>query len=293
MDGMNLQDASGQFQTQLLADGRSLHTRRQYGRHLRSLITWLEQRRRPRTLRSLTPSVVAEFFASEAANTSARGGAKKATSTNAMRTSIRCFCRWAHESGLIASNPARLLRRARCAAPPPKALRADEQERLLAVLAEAEGEAAARDRMLIELLLGSGIRIGSALALNIEDVDLDHAEVTLRTAKGDRPATAVLPKAVVDALRDYIGERRTGPLFLADDRRVSMRHAQRRIGGWFEAAGITGRSAHSLRHAFATRLLERTGDLRLVQVALNHASIVSTTIYASIQRDRVRAAVGA
>jgi len=291
MDAMQLQAAHAAFQVQLVADGRSPHTRNQYARHIRALIAWLEQNRRPRTLRSLTPSVVAEFFASPAANDSARGGAKKPTSTNAMRTSIRCFCRWAHESGLIASNPARLLRRARCAAPPPKALHADEQERLLAVLAEAEGEAAARDRMLIELLLGSGIRIGSAIALDAEDLDLDHGEVSLRSTKGDRPTTAVLPKAVVDALRDYIGERRTGPLFLADDRRVSMRHAQRRIGQWLETAGIAGRSAHALRHSFATKLLEKTGDLRLVQTALNHASIVSTTVYADIRRERVRAAI--
>jgi len=289
---MNLQAALAAFQVQLCADGRSEHTKRQYERHVRALITWLKQSRRPRTLRSLTPAKVAAFFASDAASMSARGGRKRATSANAQRTSIRCFCRWAHESGLIASNPARLLRRARCAAPPPKALRDDEQERLLAVLADAEGQAAARDRMLIELLLGSGIRIGSAIALDVEDLDLDHGEVMLRTSKGDRPATAVLPKAVVAALRNHIGERRTGPLFLADDRRVSMRHSQRRIGQWFEAAGITGRSAHSLRHAFATRLLQKTGDLRLVQTALNHASIVSTTIYASIERERVRTAVG-
>ena len=125
-------------------------------------------------IESLTPAAIAAFLASDAATGSARGGSKKASSANAMRTSIRCFSRWAHEAGLVAANPARLLRRARCAPPPPKGLHADEQARLLEVLTEAKGQAAERDRVLITLLLYSGIRIGSAIALDIEDIDLVH-----------------------------------------------------------------------------------------------------------------------
>ncbi len=83
-----------------------------------------------------------------------------------------------------------------------------------------------------------------------------------------------------------------GPVFLAGGRRISIRHVQRRLAGWFEQAGIADKSAHSLRHSFATGLLART-DLRLVQAALNHASIVSTTIYVAVDRARLRAAVGA
>jgi len=71
-----------------------------------------------------------------------------------------------------------------------------------------------------------------------------------------------------------------------------MRHAQRRLAGWFATAGIQGKSAHSLRHSFACALLGRTGDLRLVQAAMNHASIVSTTIYTQVDRVKLRAAVG-
>jgi integrase/recombinase XerC len=240
----------------------------------------------------LTPETLARFFASDAARTSCRGGAKKATSANAMRTSVRCLAKHLHDAGLVATNPARLLRRARCAPPPPKALRDDEQARLLAVLAAATGPEAERDRMLVELLLGTGIRLGSAVALDVEDLDLDHGEITLRRTKGDRPATVVVPTTIVARLRSYIGDRKTGPVFRAGDRRVSVRHVQRRLAGWFQTAGITGRSAHSLRHSFATGLLARTGDLRLVQAALNHASVVSTTIYAQVDRSRLRAAVG-
>lgn len=82
-------------------------------------------------------------------------------------------------------------------------------------------------------------------------------------------------------------------MFLASDHRISMRHAQRRLANWFAAAGIEGRSAHSLRHSFACTLLGRTGDLRLVHAAMNHASIVSTTIYTTVDRTKLRAFVGA
>jgi site-specific recombinase XerD len=101
-----------------------------------------------------------------------------------------------------------------------------------------------------------------------------------------------MPASVAKRLRAFVAGRTTGPVFPAGDRRISMRHAQRRISRWLVAAGIEGRSAHSMRHSFACALLGRTGDLRLVQAAMNHASIVSTTIYTTVDRARLRAAVG-
>jgi integrase/recombinase XerC len=289
---MHLQDALGQFQVQLAADGRSEHTRKQYQRHVVAFAGWLNRNGRDTDIANITPNTVAEFFGSADARMSARGGTKRATSANAQRTSLRCFLRWAHESGLATSNAARLLRRARCAPPPPKPLRDDEQKRLLSVLAAATGPEAERDRMLVELLLGTGIRIGSAIALDIEDLDLVHGEITLRRTKNDRPTSVVVPAAIVERMQNYISDKRSGPVFMAGDHRVSVRHVQRRLAGWFKAAGITGRSAHSLRHTFATGLLAKTGDLRLVQAALCHASVVSTTIYAQVDRARLRSAVG-
>ncbi len=94
-------------------------------------------------------------------------------------------------------------------------------------------------------------------------------------------------------MREFLDGRAVGPVFMAGTRRISTRQAQRRLAEWLAKAGITGKSAHSLRHSFATGLLARTGDLRLVQAALGHASIVSTTIYTGVDRVRLRAAVGA
>ncbi|MCA8948429.1 MAG: tyrosine-type recombinase/integrase [Planctomycetes bacterium] len=289
---MHLQAAFQAFLLQIEADGRSPHTIGQYRRHGAALVTWLATRQ-VKVVAALTPELLAQFFADGAAKMSCRGGPKKAVSLNAMRTSIRCFCGHLHESGLVASNPARLLRRARCAPPPPKALRPDEIERLRRALAKATKPEALRDRMLIELLLGAGIRVGSALALDVEDVDLAHGELALRSTKGDRPTTAVLPADIVKQLRGFLAGRTTGPVFVAGDRRLSTRHAQRRLSQWFAASRIAGRSTHSLRHSFAADLLARTGDLRLVQAALNHASIVSTTIYTAVDRARLRDVLGA
>ena len=145
--------------------------------------------------------------------------------------------------------------------------------------------------VLIYLLLGTGIRIGSALALDVDDIDFAHGELTLRSTKNNRPTNAVLPADVAKRVKTFLAGRTEGPVFLADDHRVSMRHAQRRLTGWFAKANIAGRSAHSLRHSFACALLTRTGDLRLVQAAMNHSSIVSTTIYTTVDRTKLRAAV--
>jgi site-specific recombinase XerC len=290
---MELQDALQGFLRQLAADGRSPHTVGQYRRHGSALANWLATTGTGTNVADLTPDLLARFFAGSVAKESCRGGPKRATSLNAMRTSIRCFAAHLHDAGVIPSNPARLLRRARCAPPPPRSLHADEQRRLLGVLAAAHGPEAARDRMLVEILLGCGLRIGSALAIDVADIDFDHGELRLRSTKNNRPTTAILPVAVAKMLQQFLDGRASGPVFLADDRRVSVRHVQRRLAGWFAAAKIAGRSAHSLRHSFATRIYQQTGDLQITQAALGHASITSTCVYAKVDRARLRAAVGA
>jgi site-specific recombinase XerC len=114
------------------------------------LVDWVTDNGDGANVADLAPDLLARFFSDDAAKRSCRGGPKKAVSLNAMRTSIRCFCAHLRDAGLVSANPARLLRRARCAPPPPKALHADEQKRLLEVLAAATGPEAERDRMLVE-----------------------------------------------------------------------------------------------------------------------------------------------
>ena len=290
---MNLQEASAAFQAQLEADGRSPHTRKQYRRHAAAPGRWLARTRRSTDLAQLDHRDLAAFVASPEARCRPDGVDKKATSTNALRTSLRTLFAYLADSGLLPSNPAGLLRRARCCPPPPRSLSGDEQQRLLQVLDADHSVQGRRDRMLVRLLLLAGARIGSALALDVADVDLQSGQAMLRRAKNDAPAILVLSPTLVVDLGKFICDRRDGPLFMtASGARVSVRHIQRRFAALLTAAKITRKtSLHSLRHSFAMTLLERTRNIALVQRALTHRSIASTMAYAKASTAEVRRAL--
>ncbi len=282
---MHTLDALARYLVQLQADGRSAHTIRQYQRHVRLLAGWLDERGHRGFVGDLDHEDLALFLASPTATACPDGRPKKATSANTLRSSLRTFFGYLHAAGYTPTNPARLIRRARCGTPPPRALSVDEEQRFLAAIRNAPP----RDRMLFTLMVRSGIRLGSALALNVEDVDLDRREMLLRETKNDRPDVVFVPEALVRPLREYLGDRERGPLFpTRTGGRVSARHAQRRFRVYVEAAGIRGASPHALRHTFATRLYERTGDIALVQRALGHRSIVSTLVYARADQRAVQ-----
>jgi len=291
---MNLNDALSKYLTQIRADGRSDHTAGQYRRHITLLAMWLEGRHHSGEVEAIDHETLAAFLSSPAARTRPDGKTKKATSANAMRTSLRTFFRYAHEAGYTRSNPARLIRRALCVPPPPRAMSDDEVGRLLLTLSKGVGPEPKRDHALFALMLGSGIRLGSALALEVGDVDLEHGELQLRRTKGDAPTSVPLARAVRDHLRGYINGRAAGALFPGRNGwAMCARHVQRRLALWCNRAGIERHvKPHDLRHSFAISLYRRTRDLLLVQAALRHRSIVSTTVYARTTDDSLREAVG-
>ena len=285
---MRLLDALDLYLVQLEADGRSAHTRRQYARHVRLLAGWLSDPE----LDAITHEGLATFLISDVARTRPDGKPKKATAVNALRSTLRTFFAWCHEAGYMPTNPARLIRRARTAPPPQRGLSPDEQARLRQVLAEGAGEEAERDRVLFELMLATGIRIGSALALDVGDVDLERGELLLRAAKNDAPMVVYLNVRVGTLLAGLIGGRAEGALFESRHRRrLSARQVARRLDLWLERAGCRRASPHALRHSFGQGLYERTGDPFLVQAALGHRSITSTLTYAQTGASAVRAAV--
>jgi site-specific recombinase XerD len=285
---MRIADALSRYLTQLRADGRSHHTAGQYRRHVELLASWLSGNGRTDIVEEIDHETLAQFLSSPSARERADGKTKKATTANALRTSLRTFFRYAHEAGYTQSNPARLVRRALCGTPPIRALSDEEQGRLLLALAQGKGPAAERDRMLFVLMLGSGIRVGSALAIEADDVDLERGELQLRTTKGNVPTSVPLSRAICDHLRGYLAGRPCGLLFP-----ISSRHAQRRLEQWCARAGIEHRvRPHDLRHSFAIRIYRKTRDLLLVQQALRHRSIASTCVYARTDDAAVRAAVG-
>ena len=291
---MEIIEALGLYQVQLEADGRAVPTMRQYDRHVRLLARWLVAGGRPTVVGEMTHLVLAEFLVSPDARDRPDGRPKKATSANAMRSSLRTFFAYGHAAGLTPTNPARLIRRARCAPAPPRGLTVPEQTRLLGVLDQAEGEAGERDRVLFSLLLAAGLRIGSALAIDIEDVDTAGGQLYLRTVKGGGGQTIFFNERIAALLEGLIGDRAEGALFESRHRRrLSIRQVARRLEYWLERAGCRRASPHALRHSFGQGLYDRTGDPFLVQAALGHRSIQSTLVYARPGRERLLDAVGA
>jgi site-specific recombinase XerD len=199
------------------------------------------------------------------------------------------FLRYCHDVGWTRENAARFLRPALCGRPLPRALAEDETKRLLTAIDHP------RDHALFHLLVGTGIRIGSALALDVPDVDLPRRELILRRAKGDRTERVYLPGPVREELARHVASRTTGPVFLTRaGARLRPRQAHRRLSRWLKLAGITSpASPHALRHTFATHLLRKTGDILLVQKALRHRNIESTLRYAALDDRRVREALEA
>ena len=275
-----LDQALDLYVEQLRADGRSEHTVRQYRRHVRLLAAWFGGAKH---VEDVTHEDLARFLNSDRARHRPDGKGKKATSTNALRSSLRTFFAYAHAAGLTQQNAARLVRRARCAPPPPRGLSRDEQERLLDVLGAAQGEEAERDRVLFEVMLSTGIRIGSCLALDVGDVDLNRGELYLRTTKGDRPFVIYFNQRIAALLVGLIGDRAEGALFESRHRRrLSARQVARRLDLWLERAGCRQASPHALRHSFGQGLYDSTRDPFLVRAALGHRSIASTLVYARV-----------
>ncbi len=236
---------------------------------------------------------VAAFLASPVANTRAGGGQKLATSQNCLRSSLKGFFAYLHRAGYISHDPGRMIRRARCAPPPPRALSDGDQGRLLSVLEKAKGPEAERDHMLFHLLLSAGLRVGSAVALDVDDVDIARGALTLRSTKGNAPDVVPLGAGIRRHLRRYLARRSSGPLFTGrGGKRVSARHVQRRLAAWAKGAGIDHSvSPHCLRHSLATSVYRRTGDILLVKEVLRHKSIASTMVYARVSPERLRRAL--
>jgi len=290
---MDLAAALDRYTQQLAADGRSPLTADQYRRHVGMFARWLETENCPTDVALIGPEHVAGFLTSPALLKTAAGSARKATSANTARTSLRVFFKYVADAGLAPTNAARLVRLARTGAPPPRTLAEDAVKRLLAAVDADDGDAARRDGALVRLILGTGLRISSALELRVEDIDLDHGEMRVLRMKGDRPLTLPLSRQVVRELRPYLRRMETGLLFPGRrGRALCRRQAAYRINRWAAAAGVPGRAcAHALRHSFGQRLYDRTRDIALVGAALGHRGPGTAAVYARVTGEALRAAL--
>jgi site-specific recombinase XerD len=287
---ITLADAIAAFLLQLDADGRSLATRTQYKRGVTSFARWKGE---STSIRTITTADLATFMTTPQARGETRP--KRPSSVNGLRTSLRMLFSFCHASGMVQQNPARLLRRALCSAGVPRTLSASEIERLTAALLVAQGPIARRDHMLIDLLLSAGLRIGSALALDKCDIDLERGEVLLRATKRQRVECVPISRDLQDHLVGFLAKRRAGAVFTTSTGgRLGQRQAGQRIKKWFARAGVNREATpHWLRHTFATRLYARTHDLAVVQRALCHAAIASTLVYSRASDVDLRRALDA
>jgi Site-specific recombinase XerD len=220
------------------------------------------------------------------------------TSLRRRAAAIKGFYRFAFGEGLISIDVSAHLDLPRMSRLLPETLTQAEVERLL----DAPPPDALLERALLELLYAAGLRISEALNLDLEDISLDGAFVRV-IGKGDRERLVPVGEVALDAIRAWLaGPRgvlveahhvapvRGGPLFIGrSGRRLARQQAWAVVKRAAAAAGLSGRvSPHTLRHSFATHLLEGGADLRIVQELLGHASISTTQLYTHVTGERIR-----
>jgi len=186
-------------------------------------------------------------------------------------------------------------------APPrrlPKALPVEDVEAVLDAAGAPGTELAIRDRALLELLYGTGARISEAVGLDVDDLDLDASQVLLR-GKGGKQRVVPVGRFAVDAVRSYLDDVRPGlvsaranggAVFLnSRGGRLSRQSAWAVLAKAAQRAGIGVEvSPHTLRHSFATHLLDGGADVRVVQELLGHASVTTTQVYTLVTIDKLR-----
>ena len=220
------------------------------------------------------------------------------TSLRRRAAALKGFYRFAFGEGLIDVDVATHLDLPRQSRRLPDTLDVNEVDRLL----EAASVGGVRDRALLELLYAAGLRVSEAIGLDREDLSLDGAFVRV-IGKGDKERLVPIGEVSIDHLSDWIdGQRaelierhhvepvRGGPLFLGDrGRRLARQQAWTAVDAAARRAGLDGKvSPHTLRHSFATHLLEGGADLRVVQELLGHASISTTQLYTHLTGERIR-----
>ncbi len=176
-------------------------------------------------------------------------------------------------------------------------LRAEQATELVLAPGEEASPALLRDRAVLELLYGTGIRVGELCALDTDDVD-DARRVVRVLGKGGKERSVPYGLPAQQALDDWLRLGRdalAGPasgaalLLGARGGRLNPTVVRRLVGGYARSAGLPRTSPHGLRHSAATHLLEGGADLRAVQELLGHASLATTQIYTHVSVERLRA----
>ncbi len=258
-----------------------------------------------------SPEVALDYLAARTRRGRPHDAGLAPTSLRRRAAALKGFYRFCFGEGLIRTDVAAHLDLPRQPRLLPETLTVDEVTRLLDAAGgddpeEPDHERRVEDRTLLELLYAAGLRIGEATGLDREDLSFDGAFVRV-IGKGDRERLVPVGEIALDWLRHWTGgprERllglghvapaRGGPLFLGPrGGRLARQQAWASVKRAAARAGLGSRvSPHTLRHSFATHLLEGGADLRIVQELLGHASISTTQLYTHVTGERIRDVYG-
>ena len=270
-----------------LEEGLSKNTLSAYRRDLSLYARWLAGQ--GKAIDATAESDLNAYFA-------ARHSQTRATSANRRLTVFKRYFRWALRERVITADPTLKLQSAKQALRVPKTLSEAQVEALLAA-PDVDQPLGLRDRAMLELMYASGLRVSELVGLKIFNLGMNEGVLRV-LGKGSKERLVPFGQVARDWLVRYLAEARGAILAgrQTEDLFVTARgHGMTRVMFWVIvkkhalAAGITApMSPHTLRHAFATHLLNHGADLRAVQMLLGHADISTTTIYTHVARERLK-----
>jgi site-specific recombinase XerD len=276
------------FRRELKTRGFSSHTLRAYGADVAELAEWA-------TRRGLAPGELAyRDLRTYAAALSERGLARSSVARKL--AAVRSLHGNLVRAGGAAQNPAELLPSPKRGSRLPRVLGADQIASLLDRI-PAAGPLEVRDRALFELAYACGLRADEIVKLDLEAADFD-SEALRVTGKGAKTRIVPFGEPAQRALERYLqvarpalaASRAERAMFLSRrGRRLSPSDVRRRLERWVREAAVAGHvSPHTLRHSFATHLLEGGADLRSIQELLGHSSVSTTQVYTRVEPQRLR-----
>jgi integrase/recombinase XerD len=276
--------------------GLSENTLDAYRRDLHRYVGFL-RRRDVLDLGAVDEGTVRSFVASISASTHGPEAAPyRASSVARTLSAVRSFHRFLVREGVTDRDPAAHVAPPRLPRSLPRPLPVDDVRRLLEAPNQAT-PAGLRDRAILELLYGSGLRISELTGMDVDDLDLEEGSLRV-LGKGGKEREVPLGSFGRDAVGAYLTRGRPalataasrGALFLnARGGRLSRQSCARLLGRYVRLAGIDRRvTLHTLRHSFATHLLEGGADVRVVQELLGHASVATTQIYTLVTARHLR-----
>jgi integrase/recombinase XerD len=243
-----------------------------------------------------TDATVSAFVASLSAASYEPGRRYRTSSIARALAAVRSLHRFLLRDGDTPHDPSAGVVRPRVPRSLPRPLSVEEVGRILASPAEGTLDGL-RDRAALETLYGAGLRISELVGLNVDDLDLEEGSVRV-IGKGDKERSVPIGRYAREALGAYltrarpslVSSRSRGALFLnRRGGRITRQGAARMLKAHTTRAGISKRvTPHTLRHSFATHMLEGGADVRVVQELLGHVSVATTQIYTLVSEDHLR-----